>query len=136
MHATNSALTLGMHHSFFCHGLSSFFQYLPDRLPGDRIGKLQLHHLVGKQSQGPAGVPFRGLAASHSHQMGFLLPIKLARLSRPRTLVEGTLHPFFGKTPPDTVDCCRTYQQGVRNLLVGKTFIGFTQNQRPFHLTG
>ena len=48
MQATKSALTLGMHHSFFCQGLSSFFQYLPDRLPADRVGQLQLHHMVGQ----------------------------------------------------------------------------------------
>ena len=37
-----------------------------DRLPGDGVGQLQLHRLVGKQSQGPC-------AAGHGHQVGFLI---------------------------------------------------------------
>ena len=124
-----------MHHSFFRHGLSSFFQHLPDRLPGAGVGQLQLHRLAGKQSQGPAGVPFRGRAAGHGHQVGFLLSIQFAPLPRLRQVIKGALQPAFYETLPHPAHRGGAHHQSFRHLLVGKAFIGFAQNQRPLHFT-
>ena len=43
MWATNSALTLGVHHSCFCHGLRAFFQVQAHRLVGQGGHQPQLH---------------------------------------------------------------------------------------------
>ena len=93
--ATNSPLTLGIHHSFFCHGLSSFFEHLAHRLQGDAIGKLQLHRLVGQQLECPVRVPFRRGAARNGDQVRFLLAVQLALLARPRSVIDGGLKSFL-----------------------------------------
>ena len=121
--------------SNFRHGLSSFFQHLPDRLPGDGAGQLEFHRLVGQQSQRPAGGPFWWCAAGHGHQVGFLLSIKFAPLSRPRQVIEGALQPACYEALPHPADRGGAHHQGFRHLLVGKAFIGFAQNQRPLHFT-
>ena len=59
-----------------------------------------------------------------------------ALLARPRPLIEGSLQTFFHQALAHTDDRRGANQQGIANLLVGKTFIGFTQDQGPFHPTG
>ena len=68
MLATNSALTLGMHHSFFCQGLRAFFETLAHPFVGHGRCQLQLHHLVSQQAQGPVVMPCRRRAAGQGDQ--------------------------------------------------------------------
>ena len=46
MWATKSALTLGMHHCLFCHGLRAFFQVQAHGLVVQGLYHPQLHHPV------------------------------------------------------------------------------------------
>ena len=66
MWATNSALTWGMHHSCFCHGLRAFFSGAA--APSRGIGRVppQLHHLARQKTQGPVFMPFRRVGAGHA----------------------------------------------------------------------
>lgn len=48
-----------------------FFQNLADRHMADRFDVLECHHLVGQQSQGPAAIAFRRIAAGQHRQVGF-----------------------------------------------------------------
>ena len=73
-------------------------------------------------------MPFRGRATGHGHQVGFLLSIKFAPLPRTRQVIQGALQPAFHETLPHPDDRGGAYHQGFRHLLVGKAFIGFTQN--------
>ena len=93
-----TALTLGMHHSFFRHGLSSFFS-----APlGDGVGQFQLHRWRPAIATS-SGCALPGLAG-HGHQVGFLPSIKFTPLPRPRQVIEG------GSNPPSTR--CRTRVEG------------------------
>ena len=56
MWATKSALTLGMHHCFFCHGLRAFFQVQAHRLVGQGLDHSQFNHPVRQQAQIPVVV--------------------------------------------------------------------------------
>ena len=80
--------------------------------------------------------PSGGRSACNCYQVGFLPPIKFALLARPHPLIEGSLQTFLREALAHTDDSRGANQQGIGNLLVGKTFIGFTQDQGPFHLTG
>jgi hypothetical protein len=68
--------------------------------------------------------------------VGFLLPIQLAPLTRPRPVIESSLQTSFSEAPAHPTDRGGTNQQSIGNLLIGKTAIGFTQDQGPFHFTG
>ena len=72
--ATNSALTLGMHHSFFCQGLRAFFETLAHPFVGHGGCQPQLHHLASQQAQGPVIMPCRRRAAGQGDQVG-LAPV-------------------------------------------------------------
>ncbi len=82
-----SALTLGIHHSCFFQGLSSFFEYPAHRLQGDAPGQPHLHHLVRQQPECPVRVSFGRCAARDGDQARFLLPSSLrSRPGRGRSL--------------------------------------------------
>ena len=53
-----SALTLGMRHCFFRHGLIVFFQVQPRRLVRQGLNHSQLHHPVRQRTQVPVFVAF------------------------------------------------------------------------------
>ena len=80
-------------------------------------------------------MPFRGRAAGHGHQVGFLLSIKFAPLSRPRQVIKGPLQPAFNEALPHPADRGGAHHQSFGHLPVGKAFIGFAQNQSPLHFT-
>ena len=59
MLATNSALTLGMHHSFFCHGLRAFFWTLAHALVGPGGRQPQRDHHLPSRRPGSRLMPLR-----------------------------------------------------------------------------
>ena len=77
MWAAKSALPLGMHHSCFCHGLSSFFQMQPHRLVGQGFHQSQFYRLPRQQPQGPVVVAPGGRPAGQGNQMRFPTFIQL-----------------------------------------------------------
>ena len=72
MWATKSALTFGMHHCFFCHGLRAFFQVQAHRLVGQGLDHSQLHHPVRQQAQIPVVVALGGRTAGQGDEMGLV----------------------------------------------------------------
>ena len=84
-----------------------------------------------------SGCALRGAGVhATATKWAFLPPIKFALLARPRPLIEGPLQTFFHEALAHTDDRRGANQQGIGNLLVGKTFIGFTQDQGPFQPYG
>jgi len=80
--------------------------------------------------------PHQGAAGrldGHRHQVGFLLPIQFALFPRPGPVIEGTLQPSFYETLAHPADRRGAYHQSFGHLQVGEPFIGFAQDQGPFH---
>ena len=92
--ATNSPLTLGMHHSLFFHGLSSFFLVSGGWSQGRALCKLHRHHLVGKQLQRPVGVSFGSVAARDGDEVRLLSAIQLSSPPRSRSVVDCSVQPL------------------------------------------
>ena len=107
--ATNSALTLGMRHSFFCHGLRAFVQPPADPLVGR--GGRQPHHLPSQKAQGPVVMAFRCRTAGQRDQVGLALAFSPASLSM-RTAASG----FFQKSGPA---CSRLSLVSSRSICSG-----------------
>ena len=114
MWATKSALTLGMHHCFFCHGLRAFFQVQAHRLVGQGLDHSQLHHPVRQQTQIPVVVALGGRAAGQGDKMGFAPVIQLAVPVRLGPVPERPVQPILGEAPLEAEHRALGHIQGLR----------------------
>ena len=121
MLATNSALTLGMHHSFFCHGLRVFFETLSDSLMGHGGRQPQLDHLAGQETQGPVVMAFRRRTAGQRDQVGLAPVVQLPMPVGLAAVLQNLLQPFFGKALLDPVYCAPGHIQSFGHLRCGPT---------------
>lgn len=113
-----------------------FFAYLAHGLPGDRVGKAQLDHLGGEQTQRPPTVARGSWTAGNGEHMCFLFAGKLAALPKPWLLAERAVESRFPKPLADTTDGGRAHMQSACDLALGEPFVGFEQNAGPCDFAG
>ena len=120
-----------MHHCFFCHGLSRFFQVLPHRLVGQRLHQSQLHHPVRQQPQIPVAVALGRRRAGQGDQVGFLQVVQLPVPVRLDSVLQRPLQPVLGKAPLQAEHRALGHVQRFRHLGRRPPLVGLQQNAGP-----
>ena len=127
MWATKSALTSGMHHCFFCHGLRVFFQMQAHRLVGKGRNQTQLHCLARQRTQRPVVMAPGSRGEGQSDEMG---PGPVVQLPVPVGLgpvLQHTVQSVLGETPLDAEHAGLGHIQGLSHLGGGPPLVGLEQ---------
>jgi hypothetical protein len=90
-----------------------------------------LGSVVAKQFQRPPHVPFRRFATSEGDDLLLLSRAEARRGAAPRRIVQGALEARGAEPLAYAADRPLPAADVLDNLLVGETFVGFEQDQRP-----
>ena len=131
MWATKSALTLGMHHCFFCHDLMVFFQVQPHRLVRQGLNHPQLNHPVRQQAQVPVVVALRGRAAGQGNQLALCPVIHLAVPVGLGPVIEHTVQSALSEAPLDVEHRALGHIQGSGHLGRRPALVSLEQDAGP-----
>ena len=133
MAATKSALTSGMHHCFFRHGLIVFFQVQPHCLVRQGLNHTQFHYPVRQQLQSPVAVALGSQTAGQGNQVGLGPVIHLAVPVSLRPVSQHPVQPALGEAPLDVEYRALGHVQGLGHPgpVEGPALIGLEQDAGP-----